>query len=202
MQYIKAQITKSLIDKISSNNCVNNKSTYHLFLNPQGQIMCDAIIYTLQDNEMYILSNNIHLVINYINQYKLREDFTYTEARECYYTYNSDSNCIKDCRNENLKYWSFNKIEENHRDIFLKDKAKYTLLEIGEEIPFKAFPYQYNLYVNLKKGCFIGQEVCQHLSRNGARNFIIKSYKNYKGKGTILFQYKSYAIVKEKISFS
>ena len=195
MHQVKITININLINKLSTNNCIMLQSTYHLFLSPHGQILAEAIIYTIDEHNIYLLSNNINEVMTFIDKYKFRDKIELDQIEQVYYhsIKNLEAFSIKDPRHKQLGYWS--KIYNNDNQ-FLLDKAKYCILELNKEVPYKAFPFLYNLYVNLEKGCFIGQESCQYLQRIGKKKFSFTSTINPSIEDIIIFKHDQYHIVK------
>ncbi len=183
-----------LINKISTENISLYQSTYHLFLSPNGQILADGICYAENENEITIVTKTPDELLAYLNIYKLREKVELISKEPAYYHKKLPS-LIKDCRT-NAGYWStnFEKI-----DTYYLDKIKYCILDLISEVPLKSLPFLYDLQVNLNKGCFIGQETCQFLTRNSNKKYRFYTGEKIENTDDIIFEFQNQCIFKKRL---
>ena len=169
-----------------------NKSMYCMFLNTQGRILYDTIIYNGHEKESYLIecdTNCSSTLIKHLMMYRVRRKISVTlnESLKTWIFFDQpqESFCdgaivSEDPRTSELKWRVVahpGQIQESNIEITSEDeytKLRYQL-GIGEGVadllPGKSFPLECNCDylhgVSFHKGCYLGQELTARTHHTG-----------------------------------
>jgi len=168
------------------------KSMYCMFLNTQGRVLYDAIVYNSQEKDSYLIecdANCSSALAKHLSMYKVRRKVSINpnDSLKTWIFFDQPQENISDKaivstdpRTQELKWRVLarpDQIQENNLEIIAEDeytKLRYKL-GIGEGVadlpPGKSFPLECNCDylhgVSFHKGCYIGQELTARTHHTG-----------------------------------
>ena len=167
-------ISSNDIDRISTHTVI-----YNLFLLENGKFLLDNFIFLLEDKiHLDCHPDYVEKIISRIKKYKVRTkvDFQVTNLK-CYSdvqnTYLTETERFTDSRNEIMcsRIYSISDFQDCKPEIdYHRFRVQNNIPEGSYDLkPEESFPIYFRMHeinaISLKKGCYIGQEPTNRLSR-------------------------------------
>lgn len=182
---IKGSDAKKFLQGLVTNDVLSSKNgqlVYCLFLTPQGKIICDAFVQS-EGNEILLdipsLSKNT--LLQKLEFSKLNSDVQISDLGDSYKVYISLQDNITFLPDPRHKDLGFRKILKNQQYTdsnslykqYHKIRINYCIPDFHMDLqPEKFFPMELGLQnfnaIDLKKGCYIGQEVVARTLHRGS----------------------------------
>ena len=182
---IRGDLPANFLQKLISNDIVENKYCYTYMLNNQGRYLFDFFVHNLDSRTVLIdiASGPATELISKLNFYKLRTNVTITTNNDYNIIYSKkelSKNAICSYRDPRFNLLGFRSVvekgayhpDDNTEGLYLHDKYEHTIPDGDIDlIAGKSIPVEYGAEelhsIDYNKGCYVGQEVISRTKYQG-----------------------------------
>lgn len=174
----------TFLQKLTTNDLINNKYCYTYMLNNQGRYLFDFFVYQTNDQHLLIdiNTNQLEQFIEKLISYKFRAQVDLSSNKEFNIVYSEVNPLIptiytmQDPRYNALGLRSLVKINQEsfsrNNQLYLASKYKYTIIDGYNDLIYeKSIPIEYGAEefnsIDYNKGCYVGQEIISRTKYQG-----------------------------------
>ena len=172
-----------LLQGLITTNIKSNKGHMTCFCNGKGRVIADAYIINKHDHTLIISRSDVtSIIITHVKKYQVIADIS-IELKECKTTlkpFNDASISFKYPLGPELFLTPTNKTNKSTDDLYNTEHfVMINPLISSQHLP-QSLGYDTFGMIDLKKGCFLGQEVITRLTRRGTLKHKLFQIENFK----------------------